>query len=76
MRCVRRLLIDEHTEGLAPMIVEEPFQLIGQLARWLLRGRVSLSTSATTVIAVLGVSGGLLLGGFVRGVDAVRALRP
>lgn len=32
--------------------------LIGQLARWLLRGRVSLSTSATTVIAVLGVSGG------------------
>lgn len=44
--------------------------LIGQLARWLLRGRVSLSTSATTVIAVLGVSGGLLLGGFVRGVDA------
>ncbi|WP_420120718.1 helix-turn-helix domain-containing protein [Nakamurella sp.] len=44
--------------------------LIGQLARWLLRGRVTLSTSATTVIAVLGVSGGLLLGGLVRGVDA------
>lgn len=44
--------------------------LIGQLARWLLRGRVQLSTSSTTVIAVLGVSGGLLAGGFVRGVDA------
>lgn len=44
--------------------------LIGQLARWLLRGRVRLSTSTTTVIAVLGVSGGLLIGGFVRGVDA------
>ena len=29
----RLLLIDEPTEGLAPMIVEEPFQLIGQLAR-------------------------------------------
>lgn len=44
--------------------------LIGQLARWLLRGRVSLSTSSTTVIAVLGVSGGMLVGGLVRGVDA------
>ena len=30
---LRRLLIDEHTEGLAPMIVEELFLLIGQLAR-------------------------------------------
>ena len=29
----RRLLIDEPTEGLAPMIVEELFLLIGQLAR-------------------------------------------
>lgn len=44
--------------------------LIGQLARWLLRGRVRLSTSTTTVIGVLGVSGGLLLGGLARGVDA------
>ncbi|ACV81596.1 putative transcriptional regulator [Nakamurella multipartita DSM 44233] len=39
--------------------------LIGQLARWLLRGRVSLSTSSTTVIAVLGVSGGMLIGGLI-----------
>jgi hypothetical protein len=39
--------------------------LIGQLARWLLRGRVRLSTSSTTVIAVLGVSGGMLIGGLV-----------
>ncbi len=37
--------------------------LIGQLARRLLRGRVRLSTSATTVIAVVGVSGGLLIAG-------------
>lgn len=44
--------------------------LIGQLARWLLRGRVRLSTSTTTVIAVLGISGGLAVGGLVRGVDA------
>ena len=29
----RMLLIDEPTEGLAPMIVEELFLLIGQLAR-------------------------------------------
>ena len=41
--------------------------LIGQLARWLLRGRVRLPTSTTTVIAVLGVSGGLLIGGLIRG---------
>jgi hypothetical protein len=37
--------------------------LTGRLARWLLRGRVQLTTSTTTVIAVLGVSGGLLIGG-------------
>lgn len=39
--------------------------LIGQLARWLLRGRVRLSTSSTTVIAVLGISGGMLIGGLI-----------
>ena len=39
--------------------------LIGQLARRLLRGRVRLSTSSTTVIAVLGVSGGMLIGGLI-----------
>ena len=39
--------------------------LIGQLARRLLRGRVRLGTSSTTVIAVLGVSGGMLLGGLI-----------
>lgn len=44
--------------------------LIGQLARWLLRGRVRLSTSTTTVIAVLGVSAGLLTGGLIRGPEA------
>lgn len=36
--------------------------LLGQLARWLLRGRVRLATATTTVLAVLGISGGLLLG--------------
>ncbi len=44
--------------------------LIGQLARWLLRGRVRLSPSTTTVIAVLGISGGMLIGGLYRGAVA------
>ena len=35
--------------------------ILGRLARWLLRGRVRLSTSTTTVLAVLGLSGGLLV---------------
>ncbi|MEP6561146.1 MAG: ATP-binding protein [Nakamurella sp.] len=39
--------------------------LIGQLARWLLRGRVRLSTASTIVLSVLGLSGGLLIGGLV-----------
>ena len=39
--------------------------LIGQLARWLLRGRVKLSIATTVVLSVLGISGGLLIGGFV-----------
>ena len=39
--------------------------LIGQLARWLLRGRIRLSTSSTTVIAVLGISIGMLIAGLV-----------
>lgn len=44
--------------------------LIGRLARWLLRGRVRLPTSSTTVIAVLGISGGMVAGGLVGGADA------
>ncbi|HEY5881894.1 MAG TPA: ATP-binding protein [Nakamurella sp.] len=39
--------------------------LIGQLARRLLRGRVRLGTSSTTVIAVLGMSGGMLIAGLL-----------
>ena len=39
--------------------------LIGQLARWLLRGRVQLSTATTIVLSVLGISGGLLIAGLV-----------
>lgn len=39
--------------------------LLGQLARRLLRGRVTLATGTTTVLAVLGISGGLLFGGLV-----------
>ena len=39
--------------------------LLGRLARWLLRGRVRLSTSTTTVLAVLGMSGGLLIGALI-----------
>ncbi len=44
--------------------------VIGQLARWLLRGRVRLGTSTTTVVAVLGISGGMLLGGLISGPTA------
>ena len=39
--------------------------VLGRLARWLLRGRVRLSASTTTVLAVLGLSGGLLIAGFL-----------
>lgn len=39
--------------------------LIGQLARWLLRGRVTLATGTTIVLSVLGISGGLLIGALV-----------
>jgi hypothetical protein len=39
--------------------------LIGQLARWLLRGRIRLSTSSTTVIAVDGNTIGMLIAGLV-----------
>ncbi len=35
----------------------------GQLARWLLRGRVDLSTASTIVLSVLGISLGMLIGG-------------
>jgi hypothetical protein len=41
--------------------------LIGQLARWLLRGRVTLTTATTVVISVLGISGGMLLAGLIFG---------
>lgn len=36
---------------------------LGQLARWLLRGRVNLGTASTIVLAVLGISLGMLIGG-------------
>lgn len=39
--------------------------LIGQLARFLLRGRVQLSTATTIVLSVLGISGGLLIAGLI-----------
>ena len=39
--------------------------LLGRLARWLLRRRVRLSASTATVLAVLGLSGGLLAGAFL-----------
>ena len=39
--------------------------VIGQLAIWLLRGRVKLTTATTIVLSVLGISGGLLIGGLV-----------
>lgn len=39
--------------------------LLGRLARRLLRGRVRLSTATTTVLAVLGLSGGLLIAGLL-----------
>lgn len=39
--------------------------LLGQLARRLLRGRVRLTTGTTTVLGVLGMSGGLLIAALV-----------
>jgi hypothetical protein len=32
--------------------------VIGQLARWLLRGRVKLTTATVIVLSMLGISGG------------------
>ena len=39
--------------------------VIGQLARWLLRGRVTLSTASTIVLSVLGISIGMLVAGLI-----------
>src|SRR6187549_2760423 len=39
--------------------------LIGQLARWLLRGRVQLATATTIVLSVVGISAGMLVAGLV-----------
>ena len=39
--------------------------LIGQLARWLLRGRVTLSTASTIVLSVFGISLGMLVAGLI-----------
>ena len=39
--------------------------IIGRVARLLLRGRVQVSSSTTTVLSVLGISGGLLIAGLV-----------
>ena len=48
--------------------------LIGQLARWLLRGRVTLATGTTIVLSVLGISGGLLIGALVFDDDILNML--
>lgn len=39
--------------------------LIGQFARWLLRGRVQLTTPTTIVLSVVGISAGMLVAGLV-----------
>jgi MFS family permease len=39
--------------------------IIGQLARWLLRGRVQLATATTIVLSVFGISAGMLCAGLV-----------
>jgi hypothetical protein len=39
--------------------------VIGQVARWLLRGRVQLATATTVVLSVLGISGGMLIGALI-----------
>jgi Schlafen, AlbA_2 len=39
--------------------------IIGRVARLLLRGRVQVTASTTTVLSVLGISGGLLIAGLV-----------
>lgn len=48
--------------------------LTGLAARWLLRGRVRLSTSTTIVLSVLGMSIGMLIGGLT--LDARRPWNP
>jgi len=53
------------TVAIALPVVLLAAYLIGQLARWLLRGRVKLSIATTIVLSVLGISGGLLIGGLV-----------
>ena len=37
--------------------------IVGQLARWLLRGRVRLSTATTIVLSAIGISLGMLIAG-------------
>lgn len=51
------------TVALALPLVLLAAYLIGLAARWVLRGRVRLSTSTTIVLSVLGISVGLLVGG-------------
>lgn len=48
--------------------------LIGLAARWLLRGRVRISTSTTIVLSVIGMSIGMLVGGLT--LDARRPWNP
>ena len=48
--------------------------LTGLAARWLLRGRVRLSTSTTIVLSVIGMSVGMLIGGLT--LDARRPWNP
>lgn len=38
---------------------------LSMVARWLLRGRVRLSAATATVLAVIGISGGLLIGALI-----------
>lgn len=56
-----------------PVVVLVAF-VIGHLARWVLRGRVQLRTSTTTVLSILGISGGMLIAGL--GVDGARVWSP
>ena len=48
--------------------------LLGQLARWLLRGRVALSTASTIVLSVVGISLGMLVAGLI--FDGISAWSP
>ena len=63
--------MEDGHESLVTIAIALPIALlaayiVGQLARWLLRGRVRLSTATTIVLSVIGISLGMLIAGLTR----------